>query len=65
MTTKRKTTTPPHKGAEILPQFCDYSCAYAEFARPDAVGACRRDLGVYCRKFRKYHTKNAPCLGRS
>ena len=44
------------------PMFCDFSCTYAEFGEPDAVGACRRDIGVWCRKAKRYHAKNARCL---
>jgi hypothetical protein len=46
-----------------LPLYCDYSCSYAKFAQPDAVGACRRDLAVYCKKFKRYNNKNSRCFG--
>jgi hypothetical protein len=31
---------------------------------PDAVGACRRDLAVYCNKFKKHNNKNSHCIRR-
>ena len=47
-----------------LPLYCDFSCEYAKFAGPDAVGACRRDLAVYCVKYKKHNNKNSKCLER-
>ena len=44
------------------PLFCDFSCEYADFAAPDAVGACRRDVGVWCKKAKRYNTKHAKCV---
>ena len=49
---------------DALPLFCDFSCSYAGFAQPDAVGACRRDLAVYCNKFKKHNNKNSHCIRR-
>jgi hypothetical protein len=48
-----------------LPLYCDFSCTYAQFAQPEAVGACRRDLAVYCKLFKKYNNKNSHCIGRT
>jgi hypothetical protein len=45
-----------------FPLFCDYSCAHAGFSDPAAVGACRRDVGVWCGKARRLHPKHARCL---
>ncbi len=56
--------TKKKKKEEELPLFCDYTCKYAEFVDPNAVGACRRDLAVYCKKFKRYNNKNNKCLGR-
>ena len=47
-----------------LPQFCDYSCEHARFASEDAVGACRRELGVLCTILNAYVNKNAKCQVR-
>ncbi len=44
------------------PLFCDFNCAYADFGSPDVVGACRRDVGVWCKKAKRYHAKHARCL---
>jgi hypothetical protein len=48
---------------ETFPSFCDYGCRYAKFTSPDAIGACRRDLAVYCTRFKKHNNKNARCFG--
>ena len=47
-----------------FPLYCDFSCQHAEFSDPSAVGACRRDIGVWCGKAGRYHNKNARCLFR-
>ena len=31
-----------------LPLYCDFTCQFAEFAPPESVGACRKDIAVYC-----------------
>lgn len=46
----------------VFPMFCDFSCPHADFAAPDSVGACRRDVGVWCKKAKRHHTKHARCL---
>ncbi len=56
---RQKVVTP---APEALPAFCDYHCPYAAFAGPDAVGACRRELAVYCTIAGAYVTKNSPCV---
>ena len=48
----------------LLPVYCDFSCAYASFPPADAVGACRREQGVYCNFMGRYNNKNAGCLVR-
>ena len=45
-----------------LPLYCDYSCPHADFSDPSAVGACRRDIGVWCGKAGRFHNKHARCL---
>jgi len=52
------------KNTEIknLPNYCDYSCKYAEFTDPTAIGACRKELAVWCSILEKYNNKNAKCL---
>lgn len=47
-----------------LPKYCDFTCPYASFAPSDAVGACRRELAVYCNLLAKYNNKNASCAAR-
>lgn len=49
---------------EELPLFCDYHCPHAFFSPPDAVGACRREQGVYCRILESHTAKNSPCVAR-
>ncbi len=56
----KKVTVP----AALLPLYCDFSCMHANFAKSDAVGACRRDAAVYCKKFKRYNNKNSHCIGR-
>lgn len=53
------------KPDEVFPLFCDYSCIHAAFSDPATVGACRRDIGVWCGKARRLHPKHARCLFRS
>jgi hypothetical protein len=54
----------PRRGNDHLPLYCDYGCSHAEFPQPDASGACRRDLAVYCALFNRHNNKNFQCLGR-
>jgi len=61
---KNKKEKPTASSMDALPLFCDFSCLYAKFAQPDAIGACRRDLAVYCNKFKKHNNKNSHCIGR-
>ncbi|PLX28310.1 MAG: hypothetical protein C0600_09875 [Ignavibacteria bacterium] len=48
--------------AESFQEYCDFSCEYASFSDPAAVGACRRDIGIWCGKARRYHNKHARCI---
>lgn len=45
-----------------FPLFCDYSCKYASFGAPSSIGACRKELAVWCRHFKRYNNKNNKCL---
>jgi len=45
------------------PLFCDYSCKHAAFSDPAAIGACRKELGVWCKFFKRYNNKNNKCFG--
>jgi hypothetical protein len=47
-----------------LPRYCDYTCPHASFAPNDTVGACRRELAVYCNLLARYNNKNAHCAVR-
>jgi len=47
-----------------LPKYCDFTCPHASFAPNDAVGACRREMAVYCTLLAKYNNKNARCAAR-
>lgn len=55
---------PSHDPA-ALPLYCDYSCEHARFAAEDAVGACRREVGVLCTILNAYVNKNAFCQVRN
>ncbi len=50
--------------SEAYPEFCDFDCRHAAFAPPDAVGACRKEQGIYCLRFKTFNNKNSRCLGR-
>ena len=56
MKSKKKNTK------ENFPEYCDYSCKYAAFTDPAAIGACRKELAVWCKHFRKYNNKNNKCF---
>jgi hypothetical protein len=45
-----------------IPNYCDYSCKYAEFSDPTAIGACRKELAVWCTLLEKFNSKNQKCL---
>ena len=47
---------------QALPVYCDFSCPHAAFPPGDAVGACRREVGVYCSLLNRYNNKNAACV---
>ena len=47
-----------------LPVFCDYTCTYAAFAPDDAIGACRKELAVYCTLLEQFNNKNSRCIAR-
>ena len=49
---------------DTLPEYCDFSCPHSAFSDPCAVGACRRDVGVWCGKAKRLHSKHARCLFR-
>jgi hypothetical protein len=49
---------------EEFPRYCDYSCRYSDFADPSVVGACRREVGVWCGKAKQLHGKHTRCLFR-
>ena len=52
------------KPDETFPLFCDYACPHAAFPPADAVGACRREQGVFCTLLTRFNNKNGPCLAR-
>lgn len=47
-----------------LPLYCDYSCKFADFTDPNCVGACRRDIAVWCKILNRYNNKHTRCLVR-
>ena len=48
-----------------LPEYCDFSCEHADFTEPNASGACRKELTVWCSYFKRYNNKHNKCLGRN
>jgi hypothetical protein len=53
---------PAASGEAVYPAYCDFSCEHASFGDPAAVGACRRDIGVWCAAAGRYNNKHARCL---
>jgi hypothetical protein len=51
--------------AAPFPEFCDYSCPNADFAAAETVGACRREVGIFCKLLKAYVPKNGRCLARA
>jgi len=45
-----------------LPLYCDYSCKFADFPPVDAIGACRKELALFCKKAKKFNNKNSKCI---
>jgi hypothetical protein len=61
----RKSRTKVPKASPLeLPLFCDYSCTHASFAPDDAIGACRKELAVYCTLLEQFNNKNSRCIAR-
>lgn len=58
-----KTTIETKRAKDSVPLFCDFTCPHAEFTQPETSGACRRDLAVYCKKYKKHNNKNSGCIG--
>ena len=52
------------KEKEILPAFCDYYCKYAQFTDPNSIGACRKELAVWCQKTQRYNNNNNKCIAK-
>jgi len=48
----------------IFPSYCDYSCKYAAFTDPNSIGACRKELAVWCVHFKRYNNKNNKCFAQ-
>ncbi len=59
----KATGKPSKRGLETsgLPTYCDFACPHASFASNDVVGACRRDLAVYCSLLASFNNKNSRC----
>jgi hypothetical protein len=60
---KKKPTTRKLDLAD-LPKYCDFNCPHASFAPDDVVGACRRELAIYCNLIAKYNNKNSRCAAK-
>jgi len=44
-------------------KFCDLFCEHASFPDSNALdGACRREISLYCNKYKRLVPKNALCL---
>jgi hypothetical protein len=56
---KRKSKSEPKIN---FPQYCDYSCKFADFSDPNTIGACRKDLAVWCTHFKRYNNKHNKCF---
>lgn len=51
-----------NKIKKAFPLYCDYSCKYASFSDPNLIGACRKELAVWCKHFKRFNNKNNKCL---
>ena len=47
-----------------FPVYCDFSCEHADFSDPDTIGACRKDLAVWCKHFKRYNNKHNKCFSK-
>lgn len=65
MKTVKKTKRGSRRRPDTLPMFCDYTCPHAAFPPADAVGACRREIAVWCTLAKKFNNKHARCLVRN
>lgn len=63
ITTKRRDQKSKKKSSN-LPEYCDFNCEHAAFAEVDAIGACRRDQGIFCTLFKRYNNKHSKCLNK-
>ncbi|MGB2958277.1 MAG: hypothetical protein WBG01_01925 [Bacteroidota bacterium] len=61
---RKSRTTIQEASPPDLPLFCDYSCTHASFAPDDAIGACRKELAVYCTLLEQFNNKNSRCIAR-
>ncbi len=44
-------------------KWCDFFCECADTqATEAAAGGCRREIAIYCKKFKKLVVKNALCI---
>ncbi len=44
-------------------KWCDFFCEWADTQGTEcATGGCRRELAIYCKKFKKLVVKNAICI---
>lgn len=51
-----------NKAKEEFPLFCDFTCKHASFSDPEIIGACRKEIAVYCTFKKQYNNKNTKCL---
>ncbi|MCZ7601991.1 MAG: hypothetical protein M5R37_03950 [Melioribacteraceae bacterium] len=45
-----------------FPSHCDFSCKHADFTDPNSIGACRKELAVWCKHFKRYNNKHNKCF---
>jgi hypothetical protein len=60
---KKKKNIERRKPKLEFPMYCDYSCNHASFSGPTTIGACRKELAVWCKYFERYNNKNNRCFG--
>ena len=49
---------------EKAPEYCDFCCAYADFAPRESAGICRTMSAVWCKKLKELVNKNVACEWR-
>jgi hypothetical protein len=50
------------KKLKIFPSYCDLNCKFAAFSSPETIGACMKEISIWCRYNKKYNLKHNKCI---